>query len=494
MTSLLVAPLESGGAQLPNICSIPPFTSSAGQEAVELAEMVGLVLDPWQQYVLSNALNERADGKWAAFGVGVAVSRQNGKGSILEARELAGLFLLNERLIIHSAHEIATSLEAFHRLLARIEDTPDFSKRVRRVSRAHGDEGIDLHNGQRIRFKTRTTGGTRGFTADCVILDEAYNIKAAAVAAMLPTLSAIPNPQIWYTSSAVDQTKHDNGVVFASVRERGIKGEDPSLAYFEWSAPVGIKDLTEDVVMNPINWSMANPGLGYRITEEAIARERREFAGDIRGFAVERLGIGDWPDTDPGISKVLDAARWDACADIHSSAQNPVYFAFDVAPDRSHSCIVVSGKRDDGLPHIEIVDHRSGTGWIVDRLAKLVAKHRSKMVICDGFGPAGSLIPELEQLKIPILPLGAGDYAKACGIFYDAVMDYDISDPELSPSLRCLPNPALTAAVIGATTKPLGDAWKWDRKNSSVDISPLVASTLALFGTMTIKSSRPRIF
>jgi hypothetical protein len=57
--------------------------------------------------------NERADGKWAAFEVGLNVARQNGKGSILEARELAGLFLLGERLIIHSAHEFATSLEAF---------------------------------------------------------------------------------------------------------------------------------------------------------------------------------------------------------------------------------------------------------------------------------------------------------------------------------------------------------------------------------------------
>jgi hypothetical protein len=73
------------------------------------------------------------------------------------------------------------------------------------------------------------------------------------------------------------------------------------------------------------------------------------------------------------------------------------------------------------------------------------------------------------------------------------VMDYDFSDPNLSPNLRCLPNPALTSAVIGATTKPLGDAWKWDRKNSTVDISPLVASTLALFGTMTIKPRRSRI-
>jgi hypothetical protein len=42
--------------------------------------------------VLERALGVREDGKWAAFEVGLDVSRQNGKGGILEARELAGLF------------------------------------------------------------------------------------------------------------------------------------------------------------------------------------------------------------------------------------------------------------------------------------------------------------------------------------------------------------------------------------------------------------------
>ena len=71
-----------------------------GQQAVELARDAGLSLDPWQEFVIENALGTRDDGKWAAFEVGVNVPRQNGKGGILEARALAGLFLLAERYII----------------------------------------------------------------------------------------------------------------------------------------------------------------------------------------------------------------------------------------------------------------------------------------------------------------------------------------------------------------------------------------------------------
>ncbi|MFW5415040.1 hypothetical protein J0910_00005, partial [Nocardiopsis sp. CNT-189] len=48
-------------------------------------------------------------------------------------------------------------------------------------------------------------GGGRGLTADRVILDEAYNLSDDHMAALLPTMSARPNPQIVYTTSAPDK-------------------------------------------------------------------------------------------------------------------------------------------------------------------------------------------------------------------------------------------------------------------------------------------------
>jgi phage terminase large subunit-like protein len=198
---------------------------------------------------------------------GVEVPRQNGKGAILEARELAGLFLLGERLIIHSAHQFDTSLEAFRRLLALIEDTPDFDRRVQRVSRSHGEEGIELKNRQRIRFRTRTKGGGRGFTGDCLILDEAMILPESAHGALLPTLSARPNPQVWYTGSAVDQNIHEEGIVWSRIRERGIRGGDPALMYVEWSVNASSPDeVDQKIASDPEAWAQANPGLGIRIS------------------------------------------------------------------------------------------------------------------------------------------------------------------------------------------------------------------------------------
>lgn len=489
MSLLVNAPPELRGIQLPRLLSVPPYVSSTGAEAIELACLAGLDLDPWQQFILTNSLGERPDGKWSAFEVGVVVSRQNGKGGLLEARELAGLYLLSERLIIHSAHQFDTSIEHFRRLLALIEETPSLSKRVKRVSNAHGNEGIELKSGQRIRFRTRTKGGGRGFTGDCLVLDEAMDIPESTHGALLPTLSARPNPQVWYTGSAVDQDVDDNGVVFARIRERGLAGDDPSLAYFEWSADVPIDQISPDVTEDREQWARANPALGIRISAEHVSHERASLS--TRKFAVERLGIGDWPRTDDAADRIISNEAWAACMDADSTAQNPVCFAFDVSPDRSSSSIAVAGDRSDGLPHIEIVDRRRGTGWIVERLAELVRAHKTYAVLADASGPAGSLIPEVEHVvgvnskgESILMVVSAKEYAQACGILFDAVAD---------GRLRHIGQTELVAAVDGAKTRPLGEAWAWSRKSSDIDISPLVAATLAIYGNSRRPKKKSRV-
>src|SRR5690606_13570601 len=129
LTSLLLdepsgSPLM--GVQEPRIWLSPEAKSSAGQEAIDLAAACGLILDPWQELCLHEALKESDElvqlesgawvKKWAASSFGLVVSRQNGKGSILEALELAGLILFGERLIIHSAHEFKTAVNGMERL------------------------------------------------------------------------------------------------------------------------------------------------------------------------------------------------------------------------------------------------------------------------------------------------------------------------------------------------------------------------------------------
>lgn len=432
--------------------------------------MAGLHLDPWQQYVMRGALSERADGKWAAFEVGLIVSRQNGKGSIIEARELAGLFLLKEQLILHSAHEFKTCAEGFRRLLFLIENTPDLSRRVKRVTRSHGDEGIELKTGQRIRFVARTGGSGRGFSGDLIILDEAMILGSDSVGALLPTLSARPNPQVWYTSSA----GMESSTQLARLVRRGRAGGDSSLAYFEWSA--GDDDPHDE----PETWAKANPALGLRISQEHIAREMA--AMEFTEFARERLGIGTYPAEGGDLWSVIDEETWLGLADQSSELLDPVTFAIDVAPDRSMATIAAAGTRADGKGHIEIVDHDAGTGWVVGRIQELHKRWRPKAIGIDPGGPAGSLVASLESAGVELYKIATRDLAQACGGFYDAAT---------SDGFRHRGQLELSAAVRGARKRGLGDAWAWSRRDASVNLSPLVAGTIAFHAHKAVGSKSP---
>jgi hypothetical protein len=113
---------------------------------------------------------------------------------------------------------------------------------------------------------------------------------------------------------------------------------------------------------------------------------------------------------------------------------------------------------------------------VVGRLAKLAERWQPCAVVVDQVGPAGSLVGPLEAAGLEVIRPTTRARAAGDGGFYDAVAER---------SLRYVPRPALDAAMAGAATRPLGDAWAWARKGLSTDITPLVAVSLARWGHAT---------
>lgn len=467
------------GVQTPTYRNVPDAVSSAGQEAIDLAASAGLILDEWQENVLLDSMGERRNGNWAAQQVGLIVPRQNGKGTVLEARVLAGLFLLNEQLIIWSAHEFKTAKEAFLRVKGLIESNPHLDSKVRQIPVGAGNEGVEMRSGQRLRFLARSGGSGRGFSGDTIILDEAYALTDENMAAILPVLSAKPNPQLWYTSSAPLVKSN----VLRRLCKTGRAGESSKLAYFEWCAP---PDAASDDVEA---WARSNPGLGIRLSEEYTQTELDTL--DDEDFRRERMGI--W--LEDAFETVLDLQKWRELADAGSMFEGAPVFAFDVAPDRSSAAVAVAGHRSDGLWHVETIDHRPGAAWVVDYLVERAGRHEPAAILVDERSPAASLLPDLADrgLKVSseprrgteniIVTTSSSDLARACGAFYDAVMD--------TKTVRHLGQASLNQAVEGAATRALGDAWAWSRKESESDITPLVAATLALYGGSLYAAMQP---
>lgn len=457
MTQLLDAPPSSALSADPRFESVPAFAESLGEDATQFAADAGLCLDPWQRRVMAGAMGLLPGGKWSARQIGLLVPRQNGKGSLLEARELYAMFVGDERLIIHSAHRYDTSQDHFRRILELIEGNPDLDRYVQSVSKVIGKESITLKSRSQLKFKARTLSGSgRGFSCDLLVLDEAFLLPEQALSAMLPTLAARPNPQTWFTSSSGMPDSH----ALWRLVKRGRAGGD-GLAYWEWGLPSGVDPADRDL------WRVANPG---RVSMEILADDFDLMTPE--DFAREHLGVWDEMTSDT----VIPMELWGALADMSVDPPRPVSrvaFAVDTSPSRGRTSISVAGGRPDGVPQVQTVQTGDGAGWVVPRLVELVAAHPSFGVVVDMQSAAASLVDELVAAHVEVIEMNTADAKQAFGQFYDRCMD---------GSVRHLGQEGLDAALRGAKDRLVGDAKLWDRKTADVDITPLVSATNALWG------------
>jgi len=442
------------GCQTPRIeVRAAGSVGSAAREVIDLADSVGLYLDPWQQHALDVILAEDATGATAAMTAGLVVPRQIGKVSVLEALELAWLFLWEVPLVMHSAHLFKTSQEAFKRLLIHINTTPWLSDEVKRISVAHGKEGIETKRGSRIDFVARSKGSGRGFTADRLVLDEAYDLPDLELDAAMPTLSARPDIQIIMTSSApmVDST------TLRRIRQRALDGDNRRFAYLEWSVDPESFDADDET-----GWAMANPGYNIRITRDAVLNERAAMSES--GFARERLGV---PDEATGGSAFDLAAFSAAQSDEAAPGTSGLWLGVDASPDGGSAAIAVA----DGSV-VELVEFRPGLHWMVERVVEISRTHGARVAL-DPSGPAGSLVPQLQQeLGAELRLASVRDVAHACGLF----------DERLRAGQVVVRRHAdLTAAVTASRRRKVGDAWVL-RRGDGTDICPAVATVLAVWG------------
>jgi hypothetical protein len=186
-----------------------------------------------------------------------------------------------------------------------------------------------------------------------------------------------------------------------------------------------------------------------------------------------------------GGKPVIEPGLWPKLRNEDVKVGAVMTLGFDVTPDRAFASIAASGWADaSGRTTIELIDHRPGVTWVVARIAELANRWRPLTIVCDKASPAGKLAPELETLGLPVMRTDTGQYAGACGAFFDAVVDAQLYHRGQAP---------LDAAVAAARKRPIGDTWAWARREGG-DVSPLVAATLARYGLTYFGQGDFRIF
>ena len=158
---------EKLGRQTPTAAVVLPYTTTHGQEAIDLYNTTGRTAQQWQQLLLYDILAENEDGLWVHTKFGYSVPRRNGKNEIAAMRELYGL--QRGENILHTAHRTTTSHAAWERLCSLL----DKAKIEYRSIRASGRESIRLKSGEgRIEFRTRSSKGGLGEGFDLLIIDD----------------------------------------------------------------------------------------------------------------------------------------------------------------------------------------------------------------------------------------------------------------------------------------------------------------------------------
>lgn len=444
----------------PRINIAPPVTrANSWEDVTDLAASFGLVLDVWQQTVLRSSMGEMPDGTWAAKRVAFSLPRQNGKSQLLVARALAGVLLFGEMKIVISAHLQDTARETFQKFLELIDASPALASRVRQVMNALNREFIKFTNGAVIQFKARSSGGTRGFSCDCLLLDEAQIMSRRAWASINSTMSARRNPQVWLLGTP--PTPDDDGDVFASVRRAALERKSTQAAYLEWSAEPG-----DDPALATTR-AKANPAWHIRINHDVVQGEFETYTPGQ--FELERLGI--WPED--ARSGVIQSAAWADRIDLGSTVVGEASLVLDVSPMSSWACLVAGGLNADGRPHVEVtsdgvtLDYRPGVDWLFPLLAGAVARRGGLSLHIVHGSAAEALVPRLEAVGVSVEVLPARDYAAACVQFASDLPTH-------------LGQPALTSAVLAGEKRSTDEGlWTWGRVKSSTDITPLVAATAA---------------
>jgi hypothetical protein len=436
---------------------VPPAASSAAPELLDLLDMLDMPMLPWQTRYLQQMLGETATGTWAAPETCLIVPRQNGKSYLLAARILAGLFLVGEELITYTAHRVDTALEVFNLVDRLARSHPETRRQIKRTTRTGGKETLEMQDGRRLKVLARSRATGRGFTGDCLILDEALELRDhGPINALLPTLATRDNAQLCYASSAGDS----GSVVLSSVRDRGHAGTDPGLCFVEYAAPARTDPDDRSA------WEAANPGTPALISFQAIQRERERMSVD--GFRQERLGI--W--SHETASAVIPATVWaEAQVELDILPEpGQVGLAFDVATDRSWSSIVCAYRVPGGV-HVRMSRHDQRDDWLIDTLRDL-AEVWHVPIAYDDAGPARDVGETLRLVGVEVEPIGGRDFSAACARLLSGLSAKTISVHPFAP---------LDEAAASASARTVGEGWAFARRSASVPVCPITAAALAVW-------------
>ena len=446
------------GRQQPTTSHILPYKQTKYLEAEFLYSKSKKNLREWQKRLLDSIMAINSQGLWTHSRFGYEVSRRNGKGEVLIARELWGL--LNGEVILHTAHQVPTSRSAWERLCLTLDEIGLPYK----STKAYGGETIKIpETNGKISFRTRTSKSGLGEGYDLLVIDEAQEYTLDQESAIMYTVSSSDNPQTILCGTPPTATS--SGTVFMKLRDQVLHGQGTNVGWAEWS----VEEMTDPYDKKA--WYETNPSLGQGLTERVIEDEIR--SDNEIDFNIQRLGLWLKYNQKSAIGlqlwsklKIKEVPKFKGKLFIGVKYSKEDTVSLSVAIKTIDDRIFIEG--------IDCRDTRDGNDWILKYLANIKKEDIGQIVI-DGAGNQDILVDELKkQKKVGHVP-SVKEIVKANAQFEQGLYKNELCHND---------QPSMTQIVTNCDKRAIGSNGGFGYRSikEGADISLMDSMILAFYG------------
>ncbi len=468
--------------------------TSRGFEVIAFArDWLKVKLFPWEEWLLIHLLELNEDGTLRFRKALVIVGRQNGKtlmGAVLAAFWLyidsgrwPDLLSPEDFVIVGAAQKLDIASKPWKQVRkwggpddAKVgiaaDRVPELQEMTYPPRMVNGE--VELRTVEGAAYLPRTFEGARGQSAARLLLDElreqydyeGWSAIEKAASAMFDSLLV-----------AFSNAGTAKSTVLKDVRSIAHEGvDDPDTEWFvaEWSAH---PDARLD---DPEAFAQANPSAGYLpgMTIKGLMRTTAK----AKNKTVEKIEVlGQW--VTATVTPHVDHLRWRerhvSPADLVIPRGARTVWGVDVSHGKAHeqpvTWIAAAVHGEDGHPFVTVRTRRPGEAWVVDYLRELAEESGHSEVVVRSKGCAAmGLIEPLRNAGLHVHTIEGGEFALSTAHFKAAVVDQRLAVVE---------QPDVDTAIGGAVVTDYADNEAWSqRKSLPLDISGVIAETIALYG------------
>jgi hypothetical protein len=443
---------------------------------------------PFQYHALNEMYAQKRNKEWKYNIVGMNMPRQNGKTEMLKPRIIQGLYQ-NHEDIFYTAQEGQLAHDMFEFVYAAITHYPELAAEVAKVSTSVGKESIILSTGGSIYFRSRKNGmAGLGGSKDCVIFDEAQELRSDFESMVMRVEKARPNAQLIYVGTPF--LSNSEGDTFNGLIERAKEDDTVFIVRY------GVDDENADVNDERL-WKLTNPLypdiIRKRAFTDEIASAMQHGEEGLRDFRVQDLGLW-WKDSiPPAIPKqlwedsVMDLAN-DKDTNVACVVNDPTTQTIAMSIASYNTTIINGTETIEAGKYItgDIYEERSGMDswqWVADKIGSMP---RNTTVLLDLGGldaPIRDILPRNANIA---KNWNGQEFLASQQGFLKLITSGIFKHPD---------SPMVAEEVHNAQREQSGNLWKFSPIRTENTIAGLKALSMAAWYRHTMqvkKKSRPK--